>query len=216
MFELRRIYGLDEVIWENLRPPSKDQTLATGGRKSSKTRCETAYAPAGEKLTRAMTCFVGRRMLGMRNLEERMSCWRARRRRARRLQLWSDALFLLVVCLCTAHHTGILVSFVRACTTLPFVRWVEGAPSMARASCRREPRTLNGGSRPRQSKILLSYCQLHIPYQFYIKQMQAKSSTSPLRSFSKVGPTPGSSPLARPPICPRGPAARSVRHRAGP
>lgn len=38
VFELRRIYGLDEVIWENLRPPKKDQTLATGGRKSSKTK----------------------------------------------------------------------------------------------------------------------------------------------------------------------------------
>ncbi|KAG8883643.1 hypothetical protein FRB97_006132 [Tulasnella sp. 331] len=38
VFELRRIYGLDEVIWENLRPPNKDQTLATGGRKSTKTR----------------------------------------------------------------------------------------------------------------------------------------------------------------------------------
>lgn len=38
VFELYRIYGLQEVIWENLRPPKKDQTLATNGKKSAKTR----------------------------------------------------------------------------------------------------------------------------------------------------------------------------------
>jgi len=38
VFDLRRIYGLGDVIWENLRPPKEDQTLATGGRKSVKTR----------------------------------------------------------------------------------------------------------------------------------------------------------------------------------
>ncbi|KAG8947631.1 hypothetical protein FRC04_010565 [Tulasnella sp. 424] len=38
VFELYRIYGLEEVIWENLRPPKKDQTLATNGKKSAKTR----------------------------------------------------------------------------------------------------------------------------------------------------------------------------------
>ncbi|KAG8933705.1 hypothetical protein FRC02_011311 [Tulasnella sp. 418] len=36
VFELYRIYGLKDVIWENLRPPKKHQTLATAGRKSAK------------------------------------------------------------------------------------------------------------------------------------------------------------------------------------
>ncbi|KAG8908806.1 hypothetical protein FRB99_003044 [Tulasnella sp. 403] len=38
VFELYRIYGLEDVIWENLRPPKADQTLATAGRKSAKSR----------------------------------------------------------------------------------------------------------------------------------------------------------------------------------
>ncbi|KAG9046872.1 hypothetical protein FS837_003487 [Tulasnella sp. UAMH 9824] len=38
VFELYRIYDLEEVIWENLRPPKKEQTLATNGKKSAKTR----------------------------------------------------------------------------------------------------------------------------------------------------------------------------------
>ena len=35
VFELYRIYGLHDVIWENLRPPSEDQGLRAKGRKSS-------------------------------------------------------------------------------------------------------------------------------------------------------------------------------------
>ncbi|KAG8924362.1 hypothetical protein FRC01_011608 [Tulasnella sp. 417] len=38
VLELYMIYDLEEVIWENLRPPKKEQTLATNGRKSAKTR----------------------------------------------------------------------------------------------------------------------------------------------------------------------------------
>ncbi|KAG8925397.1 hypothetical protein FRC01_010253 [Tulasnella sp. 417] len=38
VLELYRIYDLEEVIWENLRPPKKEQTLATNGRKSAKAR----------------------------------------------------------------------------------------------------------------------------------------------------------------------------------
>ena len=36
VFHLYRIYGLSEVIWENLRPekPIEEQTLETQGRKS--------------------------------------------------------------------------------------------------------------------------------------------------------------------------------------
>ncbi|KAG9038555.1 hypothetical protein FRB95_000776 [Tulasnella sp. JGI-2019a] len=49
VFELRRIYGLDEVIWENLRPPHKDQTLATGGRKSNKTKTNTRKKNLGNE-----------------------------------------------------------------------------------------------------------------------------------------------------------------------
>ncbi|KIO21278.1 hypothetical protein M407DRAFT_80564 [Tulasnella calospora MUT 4182] len=40
VLELHRIYDLEAVIWENLRPPKKDQTLATNGKKSAKTRSD--------------------------------------------------------------------------------------------------------------------------------------------------------------------------------
>ena len=38
VFELYRVYGLQDVIWENLRPgtPLEQQTKQTNGRKSSK------------------------------------------------------------------------------------------------------------------------------------------------------------------------------------
>jgi UV DNA damage endonuclease len=37
VFQLYRVYGLEEVIWENLRPekPAAEQTLETLGRKRS-------------------------------------------------------------------------------------------------------------------------------------------------------------------------------------
>jgi UV DNA damage endonuclease len=35
VFELYRIYGLHDVIWENLRPPSEDQSMRPKGRKSA-------------------------------------------------------------------------------------------------------------------------------------------------------------------------------------
>ncbi|KAG8790068.1 hypothetical protein FRC16_001059, partial [Serendipita sp. 398] len=42
VFELYRIYGLQDVIWENLRPPSDDQTMRTKGRKSVGTSTKKA------------------------------------------------------------------------------------------------------------------------------------------------------------------------------
>ncbi len=34
VFELYRIYGLKDVIWENLRPPNENQEMRTKGRKA--------------------------------------------------------------------------------------------------------------------------------------------------------------------------------------
>ncbi|KAG9015053.1 hypothetical protein FRB90_004992 [Tulasnella sp. 427] len=52
VFELYRIYGLEDVIWENLRPPKKEQTLATNGKKSAKTRNKKTgvKGPDGEEV----------------------------------------------------------------------------------------------------------------------------------------------------------------------
>ncbi|EIW71476.1 hypothetical protein TREMEDRAFT_27099, partial [Tremella mesenterica DSM 1558] len=45
VFELYRIYGLHDVIWDNLRPPDPEPGLQTKGRKSSLKKCVRPLLP---------------------------------------------------------------------------------------------------------------------------------------------------------------------------